>query len=224
METTLSALLGSVSGARGPPTTAAAPEGGFFGSFMFDRPGWESSIKGSESRNRNSINNNKCLQQYRHKANEGRRRWKRVTRTGFHTWVFLRRLHTIVWSLLIVVRVGRGRIGRELVLSLHCDRYITALQVPEGKEMLLSTRTLLVCYLRGHSSSTCQLLPNNTVQAADLLVGVNSVVFAWEVLQAACSTVSDRQGRVLGPQYRTLLRMCCATKKGRKTMSTAFVL
>lgn len=80
--------------------------------------------------------------------------------------------------------------------------------------MLLSTRTLLVCYLRGHSSSTCQLLPNNTVQAADLLVGVNSVVFAWEVLQAACSTVSDRQGRVLGPQYRTLLRMCCTTKKG----------
>lgn len=52
MDTTLSALLGRVRGARGPPTTAAAPDGGFFGSFMFDRPGWASSIKGSEQRER----------------------------------------------------------------------------------------------------------------------------------------------------------------------------
>lgn len=45
MDTTLSALLGRVRGARGPPTTAAVPDGDFFGFFMFDNPGSVPSIK-----------------------------------------------------------------------------------------------------------------------------------------------------------------------------------
>lgn len=45
MDTTLSALLGRVRGARGPPATAAVLGAVFFGPFMFERPGWASSIK-----------------------------------------------------------------------------------------------------------------------------------------------------------------------------------
>lgn len=47
-----------------------------------------------------------------------------------------------------------------------------------------------VCYLKHCSSSACQLLPNDTVEAADLLIGMDSVVFAGEVLQATRSTIS----------------------------------
>lgn len=38
-----------------------------------------------------------------------------------------------------------------------------------------------------------QALPDDTVEAADLLVRVDSLVFAGEVFHAGCSTVSDLQ-------------------------------
>lgn len=117
------------------------------------------------------------------------------TSSRAHTWGFLRYLHTIICCLLVIIRVGRGRVGRELVLPLHCDGYVTTFQVPKEKEIRLTTRTLHVRRLKRCSSSTRQLLPNNTVEAADLLIGMDGVVFAGEVLQATRSTISDLQGR-----------------------------
>lgn len=201
METTLSALLGNVRGARDPPTTAAAPEGGFFGSLMFDRPAWASSVKGSGWRGTNSLFN---ALNYIITAIQTENRWMQKALDidhkarprkclYVHTGVLRRHLHTILCGLLIIIRVGRGRIRRELVLPLYCDRYVTTLQIPKENKCL--TAWTLHCYSNDHSSSTCQLLPNYTVEAADLLIGVDSVVFAGEVLQAACSTISGLMGR-----------------------------
>lgn len=74
-----------------------------------------------------------------------------------------------------------------------------------------------------HTLCTCDLLtvivhedkqqpsPDDTIKAADLLVGVDSMVFAGEVLNAGCSTVSDLQRgcRVLQTHRWALLSLRC---------------
>lgn len=72
----------------------------------------------------------------------------------------------------------------------------------------LHTCDLLTLVIHEHKR---QPLPDDTVEAADLLVGVDSLVFAGEVLHAGCSTVSDLQmgRRVLQTHCWTLLSCCC---------------
>lgn len=115
----------------------------------------------------------------------------------------LRHLHSILWALLVIIWVGGGGIWGELVLSFHGDGYITALKIPKKQDDVLNHRALLLC----KQSTIClhlynnywdfnhqiQAWPDDTIQAADLLVGAYSLVFAGEVLHAGCSTVSGLQ-------------------------------
>lgn len=49
------------------------------------------------------------------------------------------------------------------------------------------------CHNHQHSWTLRPKIPDDTVKAADLLVGVDSLVFAREVLNAGCSVVFDLQ-------------------------------
>lgn len=97
---------------------------------------------------------------------------------------------------------------------LQLSRYLRDRKQVESESACLVHVHVHKCLNHYHSGIQTHIhthLPDDTVEAADLLVGADSLVFAGEVLHACCSTVSGLQKgrRVLQAHRWTPLSCCC---------------